>query len=199
MPLRVYKIRLTVWSIMELKDLLGESFKDGMTIDEINTALKNRNFADLSKGEYVSVDKFKKADKEAKEMQAELEKIKLANMSEEEKRQAEIQNIMEELKEAKAQNERNNLEKSILKNGYTPEECEVIMADPSNPQVYASIMAKRIETAVAQTQAKAIKTTTVTPQGNDETKPKKITDYTMQELNDIMSKDPALYKELLKK
>ena len=37
-------------SIMELKDLLGENYKDGMTIEEINTALANKKFVDLSGG-----------------------------------------------------------------------------------------------------------------------------------------------------
>lgn len=37
-----------------LKELLGESYKEGMTFEEAEAALKSCNLADLNKGEYVS-------------------------------------------------------------------------------------------------------------------------------------------------
>lgn len=43
---------------MNLKELLGESFKEGMSFDDINKALEGANLADLSKGGYVSSQKF---------------------------------------------------------------------------------------------------------------------------------------------
>lgn len=51
---------------MDLETLLGEAYHEGMTIDEVNTALSTRKIADLSTGNYVN--------KEA----AEAEKRKLA-------------------------------------------------------------------------------------------------------------------------
>lgn len=50
---------------MNLKDMLGEDFREDMTIDEINTFLSGKKFADLSTGKYVDANKYK-TDIEAK-------------------------------------------------------------------------------------------------------------------------------------
>lgn len=41
-----------------LKELLGDKWKDGMTVEEAETALTGKNLADLSTGEYVSKGKY---------------------------------------------------------------------------------------------------------------------------------------------
>lgn len=43
---------------MNLKEILGTAYKEGMTFAEIETALKDAKLADLSKGKYVDVDKY---------------------------------------------------------------------------------------------------------------------------------------------
>lgn len=48
----------------DLKELLGDAFKDGMTIDEVNAALKDRKIVDLASGEYVGKGKYEAAVKE---------------------------------------------------------------------------------------------------------------------------------------
>ena len=45
---------------MDLQTLLGEDYKDGMTVEEISTALASKNIADLSLGGYVDVNKHNK-------------------------------------------------------------------------------------------------------------------------------------------
>lgn len=44
-----------------LKEILGDAFKDGMTFEEVETALNGKNLADLSSGQYVSVGKYNSA------------------------------------------------------------------------------------------------------------------------------------------
>jgi hypothetical protein len=44
-----------------LKELLGDAFKEGMTFEEVETALANKNLADLSTGNYVAVGKYNSA------------------------------------------------------------------------------------------------------------------------------------------
>lgn len=39
---------------MDLKELLGDAYKEGMTFDEINTAISAKKIADLSSGAYVN-------------------------------------------------------------------------------------------------------------------------------------------------
>lgn len=44
---------------MNLQEMLGDSFHEDMTLDEINTALSGKKFADLSTGNYVDANKYK--------------------------------------------------------------------------------------------------------------------------------------------
>lgn len=47
-----------------LKEILGEAYKDGMTVEEIETAISNKKFADLSTGAYVSISKYQALERE---------------------------------------------------------------------------------------------------------------------------------------
>ena len=42
----------------ELKAILGDSYKEGMTLEEVGAFFKGKKFADLSTGKYVDKDKF---------------------------------------------------------------------------------------------------------------------------------------------
>lgn len=44
-----------------LKEILGDAYKEGMTFEEVETALANKNLADLSTGNYVAVGKYNSA------------------------------------------------------------------------------------------------------------------------------------------
>lgn len=48
----------------ELKELLGDAYKEGMTFDEASAALKDRKIVDLSTGSYVGKGKYDEAIKE---------------------------------------------------------------------------------------------------------------------------------------
>ena len=61
---------------MNLQEMIGDSFHEGMTIEEINTALSGKKFADLSTGNYVDANKYK-ADLQAKEKELESAKQEL--------------------------------------------------------------------------------------------------------------------------
>lgn len=43
---------------MDLQTMLGDAFREDMTIDDINTALSGKKFADLSTGAYVDKNKY---------------------------------------------------------------------------------------------------------------------------------------------
>lgn len=42
----------------ELQKLMGDSYKEGLTVDDITNFMKGKNFADLSTGNYVDVNKY---------------------------------------------------------------------------------------------------------------------------------------------
>ena len=62
---------------MDIQELLGTDYKEGMTVDDINTALQGKKIADLSSGEYiVKLDsKLTDDEKRAKEIQDKDKKI----------------------------------------------------------------------------------------------------------------------------
>lgn len=91
---------------MDLKELLGDAYKENMTFDEISTALSSKKLADLSTGKYVNKEA-SEADKlrlenEKKELERQLnEKLtddeKFAKVAEEKDKQ--IQKLLNQLKE----------------------------------------------------------------------------------------------------
>lgn len=72
---------------MNIQEMLGDAYHEGMTIDEMNAALSGKKFADLSTGAYVDKNKF---DAEKSTKDAEIKKLREelnAKMSDEEKTQ----------------------------------------------------------------------------------------------------------------
>lgn len=61
---------------MTLKELLGESYKEGMTEQEIDEALKNRKIVDLKGGNYVDKEKYEKAIQKQTSLEQELASLK---------------------------------------------------------------------------------------------------------------------------
>lgn len=52
---------------MTLKELLGDAYKEGISIEEIESALQGKRFVDTAKGEYIPKDKYLDAEKKLKE------------------------------------------------------------------------------------------------------------------------------------
>lgn len=55
-----------------LKELLGEKYKDGMTLGEVEEALNGKNLADLATGDYVSKAKYTTLEQRAKDTEKRL-------------------------------------------------------------------------------------------------------------------------------
>lgn len=73
---------------MNLQEMLGDAFHEGMTIEEINSALSTKKFADLSTGKYVDANKYNDAIK-AKDAEIAIKTKELnARMTEDEKASA---------------------------------------------------------------------------------------------------------------
>lgn len=98
---------------MNLKDLLGTNYHDGMTFEEISAALSNMKLVDLSTGAYV--DKYKyEADIKAKDTELQKKSQELnARMTADEKAQAEeaeknklIESLRQQIQDAAISNSR---------------------------------------------------------------------------------------------
>lgn len=102
-----------------LKDILGESYRDDMTLADIETAIASMKLADLSTGEYVSKGKLTDYERRMKEAEKKLE----AKLTEEEKAKIEIAKREEYYKALEKENNRN---KYINKLGKTIKDEKVL-------------------------------------------------------------------------
>lgn len=77
---------------MDLKTLLGDAYKEGMTIDEINAALADKNFVDpATLPKSVSKDLFDKTASELAKVKKELKDLQESTMTADEKLKAELE------------------------------------------------------------------------------------------------------------
>lgn len=82
-----------------LKEMLGDSYKEGMTLDEVSTFFEGKKYVDLSTGAYVDKDKF---DKQVNSLTEQLNDTKnqlKSKLTDEEKKAAESQQQADRIKE----------------------------------------------------------------------------------------------------
>lgn len=76
---------------MDIKTLLGDAYKEGMTLDEINAALADKNFVDpTTLPKSVTKDVFDKTASELAKVKKELKDLQETSMTADEKLQAEM-------------------------------------------------------------------------------------------------------------
>lgn len=77
---------------MDIKTLLGDAYKEGMTIDEINAALADKNFVDpATLPKSVSKEVFDKTASELAKVKKELKNLQESTMTADEKLKAELE------------------------------------------------------------------------------------------------------------
>ena len=123
-----------------LKDILGEAYREDMTLADIESALADKKLADLSSGEYVSKGKLMDYETRAKKA----EKALAEKLTEEEKAQIELAKREEYYKALEKENARN---KYITKLGKTIKDEKVLneIADLYADGDYASAIDKQNE------------------------------------------------------
>jgi len=100
---------------MDLKALLGESYKDGMTLEEITAALADKTFVDPSTlPKSVTKDVF---DKTASELAAANKKLK-EKLTDDEQSAAQQKEFQDQLAAIQKENQQMKLEKQFLSGGY---------------------------------------------------------------------------------
>lgn len=104
----------------KLKDILGDAYREDMTLADIEKVIADKKFADLSSGEYVS--KGKLADYETRMKKA--EKALAEKLTEEEKNQIELAKKEEYYKQLEKENARN---KYLTKLGKTIKDEQVLL------------------------------------------------------------------------
>lgn len=122
---------------MNLQELLGEAYKDDMSIEDINNALQGKNLADLSTGNYVDINKY---NREIQDLQAKLTKkeseIQTVNTNanhESSENQALINQLQEQLKALELESNKSNAIASMS-------EAKTLLEIKDNDVEYASFL-----------------------------------------------------------
>lgn len=170
----------------DLKELLGDAFREDMTLADIEAALSDKKLADLSTGKYTNAEKYAAAEKKAKEAEEkakELEKKLKDKMTEEEKaaealKEAEEQRLLEEqarqeaINKLRKENCRLLMESEFSKSGITEEQYGRLTGayetdDPAKAVEFAKGISALIaeERKNAELKAKAEAMAVMTPPG----------------------------------
>lgn len=155
---------------MSLKELLGESYKDGMSFEEIETALSSRKLVDLESGDYVSkgkltdaLNKVKLAEDKVTNISKEFNDYKALKMTDEEKANEKAKQDADTLNSIMEENRRYKLKDKLYGSGYTTDEIQQLLDNDMSPETFASISAKRVEDALKKDKIKGIKDTARVP------------------------------------
>lgn len=148
---------------MTLQELLGENFKDDITIEEIDNVLSSMKLADLSKGGYVEKNRLTDAENTIKSIKKEYGDYRASKQTEEERKAEEtavetarVQGLEKELAQLK-------MKEQLIDNGFSKDEIKYLMDNEQSPSAFAKIMSDRVETATSKTVAKDIKDNTIPP------------------------------------
>ena len=122
---------------MNLQELLGEAYKEDMSIEDINNALQGKNLADLSTGNYVDINKY---NREIQDLQAklstkesEIQKVNTNANHESSENQALINQLQEQLKALELERNKSNAIASMS-------EAKTLLEIKDNDVEYASFL-----------------------------------------------------------
>lgn len=148
---------------MTLQELLGENFKDDITVDEIGSLLSEKKLVDISKGDYVDKGKLTEAEKVIKALKKEYGDFKASKQTEEEKKAEELAVENERVQSMEKELAQLKLKEQLIDNGFSKDEIQYIIENGQSPSAFAKIMADRVETASSKSVAKDIKENTIPP------------------------------------
>lgn len=180
---------------MDLKELLGDAYKDGMTVEEINAALAEKKFIDKAAFDKLASD-HAKANKALKD-----------KMTEDEAKIAKEQEILSELETLRQERAKSQYEASLAKGGYSEKDIAAlvnVMGDPIKTAAeLARIRTATIDETSKSVKAELLKTTTITPppadpQSSGEITKEKFATMGYEARVKLASENPTLYAELSK-
>lgn len=189
----------------DLKALLGESYKEGMTVDEINTALSQLDLIDTAKEKVVKKDVF---DKTASELAAKNKLLK-DKMTEDEQRAERDKEVAEQLKASAETVKRLTLEKTLSKSGYDDKQIAnfadaFVKGDTEElGKVMTTLITDLTKKVKDETTAELLKTHTHTPPAGNGDSNGAMTKEQFDKMGYIervklQSDKPDLYKEFTK-
>lgn len=189
----------------DLKTLLGESYKEGMTVDEINTALSQLDLIDTAKEKVVKKSVW---DNTASEV-SKYKNLYKELLSEEERRAEREKENAERIKKTEETVKRLKLEKALSKSGYDDKQIAAfadafIEGDAEElGKVMTTLITDLTKKVKDETTAELLKTHTHTPPAGNGDSSGAITKEQFDKMGYIervklQSDKPDLYKEFAK-
>lgn len=193
---------------MTLKELLGDDYKDEMTVEEIETALADKTFVDPSTlPKSVTKDVFDKTASELAKVKKELKSLQEKSMTDEEKLQAEIEkaketqaNYAKEL--AKLTAKEIFVSAGLKEDDYSPI-LEVVVTEDSEitksrAQSMVDLIVAQKEAVEKSVKAELLKSTKRPPggAGGKTVTQKQFDEMGWRERTELKQKDPELFKQL---
>lgn len=170
---------------MNLKELLGDQFREDLTVTEVLEITSKMNLVDLEKGEYVSLKKFQDREKELQTLKADkstlakqLEEIKTEGLSEVEKLKLALQEKDAAIKQVQLDNNKAKVVNMFTAKGLTEAEYadyidQIVSEDFEKSQKLANGIISTIDNKLKETNAKILDLETKLtgkggePKGND--------------------------------
>ena len=196
---------------MTIQEMLGDLYKDGMTVEEISEAITTINLVDPTKlPKSVSKDVFDKTASELSRLKKELKAIEEKNMTSDEKVQAELQKALE--KQSQYQKELSKLKATeiFVKNGLQESDYEALMPLVINEDEEKTVTSAESFVKLLNAQKEALKTTLEAEfmkknpkidikggAGGGAITLETFKAMNWQERGNLKKSDEALYKELL--
>jgi hypothetical protein len=166
---------------MNIQTLLGDAYKDGMTIDEINAAIAEKNLVDASTlPKSVAKDVFDKTASELAKVKKELAEATGASLSAEQKAQIAIEEAAQAKKEYLTRSARLKAQEILTSASLTPDDYETIIdrlvsedeeATKANASAFVKIITAQKEAANKALKAEMLKQTPNTPNSVPDTTP----------------------------
>lgn len=183
-----------------IRELLGEAYKDGMTFEEVESALSGKKLADLSSGEYVSKGKLSDYENRAKKAEEELRK----RMTDDERKAQEIADRETHYKAIERENSlykyKADLAKSIKDNDILDNIASLYADGNYGDAIKAQneYFARERENFEKQLKDELLRNNPTPAPQNDTANAKKANDYSMAEWNALKETNPEEYKRLIK-
>jgi hypothetical protein len=170
---------------MNLKELLGDQFREDLTVAEVLEITSKMNLVDLEKGEYVSLKKFQDREKELQTLKADkttlakqLEEIKTEGLTEVEKLKLALQEKDNAIKQVQLDNNKAKVVNMFTAKGLTETEYadyidQIVSEDFEKSQKLANGIISTIDNKLKETNAKILDLETKLtgkggePKGND--------------------------------
>lgn len=176
---------------------LGTDYKEELTAEEVISMLNSKKIADLSKGEYVSTEKYNSAVSGKKKVEDELNTLKTAQMSDDEKKEAELKAKDSKIAEVESALRKAQAEKVFATSGIAEEDYADIVdfVTPEQATKFVEIINKTKETAKQEAEEKALHDFK-SPTGGKTPPEKKWSEMSLDERAKLYETDPATYKKL---